>query len=167
MLFTPEVASLIGAIGLLSLAVSWHRRKKGEIRLAQYGWVLVGLTFFNDASKYLAHDDPVLTVFSVAALPMGVGMAFWEQRNTDLKTSRSLIWARGAVAYAGGPYLLIAHVPWLNVLAIWFVASQAALFLRFSGSGDVILGETTVNTINGEVAWSAWDGNRWFMGDFV
>ena len=167
MLFTPEVASLIGAIGLLSLAVSWHRRKKGEIRLAQFGWVLVGLTFFNDASKYLAHDDPVLTVFSVAALPMGVGMAFWEQRNTDLKTSRSLIWARGAVAYAGGPYLLIAHVPWLNVLAIWFVASQAALFLRFSGSGDVILGETTVNTVNGEVAWSAWDGNRWFMGDFV
>ena len=37
----------------------------------------------------------------------------------------------------------------------------------FSGNGDVVLGETTVNTIDGEVAWSAWDGNRWFMGDFV
>ena len=35
------------------------------------------------------------------------------------------------MAYAGGPYLLIAHVPWLNVLAIWFVASQVALFTEF------------------------------------
>ena len=59
MLFSAEVASLMGAIGLLSLAVSWHRRKKGGIRLAQFGWVLVGLTFFNDASKYLSHDDLV------------------------------------------------------------------------------------------------------------
>ena len=167
MLFSAEVASLIGAIGLISLAISWHRRKKGEIRLAQFGWVLVGLTFFNDASKYLSHGDAVLTVFTIATLPMAVGMAIWEQRVEEPKTARSLIWARGAVAYAGGPYLLIAHVPWLNVLAIWFVASQAALFLRFSGSGDVVLGETTVNTVNGEVAWSAWDGNRWFMGEFV
>ena len=167
MLFSSEVASLIGAIGLLALAVSWHRSRKGGIRLAQFGWVLVGLTFFNDASKYLGHDDPVLTVFCIAALPMGVGMAFWEQRVDDAKTLRSLIWARGAVAYAGGPYLLIAHVPWLNVLAIWFVASQAAFFLRFSGNGDVVLGETTVNTLDGEVAWSAWEGNRWFMGDFI
>ncbi len=167
MLFSAEVSSLIGAVGLISLAVSWHRRKKGEIRLAQFGWILVGLTFFNDAEKYLSHGDAVLTVFTIAALPMAVGMAIWEQRVDDPKTARSLIWARGAVAYAGGPYLLIAHVPWLNVLAIWFVASQAALFLRFSGSGDVVLGETTVNTVNGEVAWSAWDGNRWFMGEFV
>mgnify|MGYP003324467324 FL=1 len=167
MLFSAEVASLIGAIGLISLAVSWHRRKKGEIRLAQFGWVLVGLTFFNDAEKYLSHGDVVLTVFTIATLPMAVGMAMWEQRVNDPKTQRALIWSRGAVAYAGGPYLLIAHVPWLNVLAIWFVASQAALFLRFSGSGDVVLGETTVNTVNGEVAWSTWDGNRWFMGEFV
>jgi len=167
MLFSAEVASLIGAIGLISLAISWHRREKSEIRLAQFGWVLVGLTFFNDAGKYWSHGDAVLTIFTVAALPMAVGMAAWEQRVDDQKTARSLIWARGAVAYAGGPYLLIAHVPWLNVLAIWFVASQAALFLRFSGSGDVVLGETTVNTVNGEVAWSAWDGNRWFMGEFV
>lgn len=167
MLFSVEVASLIGAIGLLSLAVSWHRRNKGEIRLAQFGWILVGLYFFNDAEKYLSHGDAVLTVFTIATLPMAIGMAIWEQRVDDPKTHRALIWSRGAVAYAGGPYLLIAHVPWLNVLAIWFVASQAALFLRFSGSGDVVLGETTVNTINGEVAWSSWEGNRWFMGEFV
>jgi len=167
MLFSPEVGSLIGAVGMVSLAVSWHRRKSDGIRLAQFGWIMVGLTFFNDASKYLAHDDAVLTVFCTAALPMGIGMAMWEGRVDDSPTKNSLLWARGAVAYAGGPYLLVAHVPWLNVLAIWFVASQAAMFLRFSGSGDVVLGETTVNTVNGEVAWDAWEGNRWFMGEFV
>ena len=131
MLFSPEVGSLIGAVGMVSLAVSWHRRKSDGIRLAQFGWIMVGLTFFNDASKYLAHDDAVLTVFCTAALPMGIGMAMWEGRVDDSPTKNSLLWARGAVAYAGGPYLLVAHVPWLNVLAIWFVASQAAMNILY------------------------------------
>ena len=117
MLFSQEVGSLIGAVGMISLAVSWHQRKSDGVKLAQLGWVLVGLTFFNDASKYLAHDDPVLTVFCTAALPMGIGMAMWESRVQEESTRSSLIWARGAIAYAGGPYLLIAHVPWLNSLA--------------------------------------------------
>jgi archaeosortase A (PGF-CTERM-specific) len=98
------------------------------------------------------------------ALPMAVGMAVWEARADDDRTRSSLIWARGAVAYAGGPYLLIAHVPWLSVLAIWFVASQAAVFLRFSGGDDVMLGETWVNTAQGQVTWAEFEGSRWFMG---
>ena len=61
MLFNAEVGSLIGAVGMISLAISWHNRKNDGIRLAQFGWIMVGLTFFNDASKYLAHDDAVLT----------------------------------------------------------------------------------------------------------
>ena len=67
-------------------------------------------------------------------------------------------------SYAGGPYLLIAHVPWLSVLAIWFVASQAVFFLRFSGGDNIVMGETWVNTAEGQVAWSEFEGNRWFMG---
>ena len=74
MLFSQEVGSLIGAVGMISLAVSWHRRKSDSVKLAQFGWVLVGLTFFNDASKYLAHDDAVLTVFCTAALSDG----YWD-----------------------------------------------------------------------------------------
>ncbi len=167
MLFSAEMASLIGAIGLVSLAISWHRRNSNERRLAQFGWVLVGLMFFNDAAKYLEHHDPVLAVFCAAALPLSIGMAYWEQQNSNADTASALVWARGAVAYAGGPYLLIAYVPWLNVLAIWFVASQVAVFMRFTGTDDVVLGETYVSTSAGDVTWEAWEGNRWFLGDFV
>lgn len=164
MLVSKEVISIIGAVGLLALALSWHRRESSPLRLSQVGWVCVGLYFFNDATTYLEHDDLILTVFSVMALPMAVGMAVWEARAGDDRTRSSLIWARGAVAYAGGPYLLIAHVPWLSVLAIWFVASQAAVFLRFSGGDDVMLGETWVNTAQGQVTWAEFEGSRWFMG---
>jgi archaeosortase A (PGF-CTERM-specific) len=122
------------------------------------------LYFFNDASLYLAHDDLILTLFSVMTLPMAIGMAVWESRAEDERTKASLTWARGAVAYAGGPYLLIAHVPWLSVLAIWFVAAQAAVFLRFSGGDHVVMGETWVNTSQGQVTWEEFEGNRWFMG---
>lgn len=164
MLVSNEVISVVGAVGLIALALSWHRRNASPVRLAQIGWVCVGLYFFNDASLYLAHDDLILTLFSVMTLPMAVGMAVWEALAEDEKSKSSLTWARGAVAYAGGPYLLIAHVPYLSVLAIWFVASQAAFFLRFSGGNNIVLGETWVNTAEGQVAWSDFEGNRWFMG---
>jgi archaeosortase A (PGF-CTERM-specific) len=164
MLVSEEVISIIGAVGLIALALSWHRRNAAPLRMAQLGWICVGLYFFNDAWTYLANEDIILTLFSVMALPMAVGMAFWESRAEDDRTKSSLTWARGAVAYAGGPYLLIAHVPWLSVLAIWFVASQAVMFLRFSGGDDIVMGETWVNTAEGQVSWSEFDGNRWFMG---
>lgn len=164
MLVSNEVISVIGAFGLIALAISWHRRGSSPVRLSQIGWICVGLYFFNDASLYLAHDDLILTLFSVMTLPMAIGMALWESRADDERTKASLTWARGAVAYAGGPYLLIAHVPWLSVLAIWFVAAQAAVFLRFSGGDHVVMGETWVNTSQGQVTWEEFEGNRWFMG---
>ena len=96
------------------------------------------------------------------ALPLGIGMSIWEGRVEDGKTKDALIWSRGAMAYAGGPYLLIAHVRWLSVLAIWFVASQVALFYRMSGTGDIHLGETFVQTESGPIVWGEWGGKRWF-----
>ena len=75
MLVSNEVVSLVGAVGLIALALSWHKRNASPVRLAQIGWVCVGLYFFNDASLYLAHDDLILTLFSVMTLPMAVGMA--------------------------------------------------------------------------------------------
>ena len=104
---------------------------------------------------------------SLVALPMTVGLAYWESNTTDKRSRSALNWARGAMAYAGGPYLLISHVPWLNVLAIWFVASQVALFYRLSGTGDIELGETWVETTSGKVTWDEWDGNRWFSADTI
>ena len=40
----------------------------------------------------------------------------WERRATKSVEISALKWFRGAVFYAGFPYLLIAHVPILNVL---------------------------------------------------
>jgi len=94
-------------------------------------------------------------------------MAWWEGQETSEDTRKALNWARGAVAFAGGPYLLIAHMPWLNVLAIGVVASQSAWMLRFSGGQDIQLGETWVNTDAGVVTWDAWEGNRWFSAEMI
>ena len=157
-----SIIAIIGAIGLVLLALSWHFRKSNNPLLAQIGWILVSLYFFAGSWKYFSHQDYILTIMCMLALPLGIGMSIWEGRVEDGKTKDALIWSRGAMAYAGGPYLLIAHVPWLSVLAIWFVASQVALFYRMSGTGDIHLGETFVQTESGPVNWNEWGGNRWF-----
>ena len=157
-----SIIAIIGAIGLVLLALSWHFRKSNNPLLAQFGWILVSLYFFAGSWKYFSHQDYILTIMCMLALPLGIGMSIWEGRVEDGKTKDALIWSRGAMAYAGGPYLLIAHVPWLSVLAIWFVASQVALFYRMSGTGDIHLGETFVQTESGPVNWDEWGGNRWF-----
>ena len=125
-----SIVPLIGAVGLVSLALSWHLRQSSAVRIAQVGWLLVGVYFFAGAWDYQAKGDLLLTVMSIAALPLTIGLARWESNVADVKARKALDWSRGAMAYAGGPYLLIAHVPWLNVIAIWFVASQVALFYR-------------------------------------
>ena len=159
---TQSVVAIVGAIGLVLLAISWHFRKINTPKIAQFGWILVSLYFFSASWKYYSHQDYILTVMSMLALPLGFGIAIWEGKVETGKTKDALIWSRGAMAYAGGPYLLIAHVPWLSILAIWFVASQVALFYRISGTGDIHLGETWVQTETGRVNWDSWDGNRWF-----
>ena len=157
-----SIIAIIGAIGLVLLALSWHFRNSNNPLLAQIGWILVSLYFFAGSWKYFTHQDYILTTMCMLSLPLGIGMSIWEGRVEVGKTKDALIWSRGAMAYAGGPYLLIAHVPWLSVLAIWFVASQVALFYRISGTGDIHLGETFVQTESGPIEWGEWGGNRWF-----
>ena len=166
MFLSKEVATIAGALGMVFLAISWHRRhNEGVSRLAQSGWVLVGLYFFNDSLYYFELGDLVLTIMTALALPIAVALVIAEARSLTERDRASLNWARGCVAYAGGPYLLVAHIPWLSVLAIWFVASQVALFLSFTGTVDIELGKTWVNTDDGRYLWSEWDGNKWFMTD--
>jgi hypothetical protein len=57
MLVSDEVSSVIGAIGLIALALSWHKRAASPVRLSQVGWIGVGLYFFNDTFTYMEHDD--------------------------------------------------------------------------------------------------------------
>ena len=43
MFLSKEVATVAGALGMVLLAISWHkRRNEGVSRLAQFGWILVG-----------------------------------------------------------------------------------------------------------------------------
>ena len=166
MLIERETATLLGAIGMVLLAASWLRRKQGAVRPAQAGWVLVGFYFFTQAWTYLDHDDPILTVMAALTLPLSCWAAWWEQ-HAEGRRREAIVWARGTVAFAGGPYLLISYVPYLSVLAIWFVASQSALFLGFATGTDIQLGTTWVNDPAERVAWEDWTGNRWFATDFT
>ena len=166
MLIERETATLLGAIGMVLLAASWLRRKQGAVRPAQAGWVLVGFYFFTQAWTYLDHDDPILTVMAALTLPLSCWAAWWEHHAKG-RRREAIVWARGTVAFAGGPYLLISYVPYLSVLAIWFVASQSALFLGFATGTDIQLGTTWVNDPAERVAWEDWTGNRWFATDFT
>ena len=161
-----SVATILGAVGLIVLFVTWKSRTGKLEFLAPVGWILTGFYFFNDISFYIQHNDPVLTVMSAITLPAAIGIAMWERNVSKEKYKSALLWFRGTVAVAGLPYLLIAHVPMLNVLAIWFVAWQSAALLSFAGGADVTLGETYANPANGvSENWETWDGNKWFLTD--
>ena len=158
-----SLATLLGALGMLILGVTWHSRSAFMERFAPVGWILIGFFFFNDTSTYLDKSDLVLTIMSAACLPAAIGISIWEKRCRRKEESEALHWFRGAVFYAGFPYMLIAHVPWLNVLAIWFIAWQSGLLLSFAGLEGITIGETWVNTTNGSVPWAEWTGNKWFI----
>ena len=163
-LVDKSIATILGSIGMLILFVTWKKRSSRFEIIAPLGWVLTGLYFFNDISFYIEHEDPVLTLMSAATLPGAVAIAFWERNVVEKKYADALRWFRGTVAVAGLPYLLIAHVPMLNILAIWFVAWQSAALLSFAGGAEVTLGDTYANPANSsKVNWEDWDGNKWFL----
>lgn len=165
MLLDPDTVTALGAAGMVLLGGSWLARRQPVTAAAQVGWILVGFYFFNQAWIYNDHDDIILTVLCAATLPLSAGMAWWET-NAEPHQRSAVTWARGTVAFAGGPYLLISYVPYLSIMAIWFVASQSAWFLGFTTGTDIQLGTTWVNDSRGRVAWDDWDGNRWFATDF-
>ena len=166
LLVDRSIATILGAVGMFILFVTWKMRSGRFENWAPIGWVFTGFYFFNETGVYYGHEDAVLTIMSAATLPGAVAIAFWERRAELEKQANALRWFRGTVAIAGLPYILIAHVPMLNVLAIWFVAWQSALLLSFAGGADVTLGDTYANPANGQsVEWSSWEGNRWFLTD--
>ena len=159
-----SIATILGAIGMLILFFTWKSRSGKLESVAPVGWIFTGFYFFNDIGFYISHNDPILTVMSAATLPGALAIALWEKRATEARYVSALKWFRGTVAVAGLPYLLIAHVPILNVLAIWFVAWQSAALLSFAGGAKVTLGDTYANPSNGpSVNWDSWDGNKWFL----
>ncbi|MCS5537749.1 MAG: archaeosortase A [Candidatus Poseidoniaceae archaeon] len=165
MMVSPIVSTLLAGGGLLCLGWGFHSRSDSRGLVAAAGWVLMGAHFTSTIESYIAIWDTVLIIMTGAALPVGIALARWEMNGySSGEDEDALVWFRGMVLWAGLPYMLIDRVPWLNVLAIWFVAWQTILFMRWSGGGDIQLGETTVSLADGsEVAWADWEGNRWFM----
>lgn len=165
MIFPEEWATLVGATGLLLLGISWGMKKRTFSKhLAACGWVLTGLFFFDDAQYYIEYNDPVLTTMTSLALPISIGFAYWEFKAEDDKIS-TLVWFRGAMAFAGIPYLAVAHIPYISVAGIEFVASHTAWMLTFSGIDAVTLGDTVINTPTGPVLWENYEGNKWFWAN--
>ncbi|MDP6640566.1 MAG: archaeosortase A [Candidatus Poseidoniaceae archaeon] len=160
----PEPHSALIFLGLLFLGIGFHGRKLAiSSRSSALGWILFCAFFFLTTPYYVEISDPVLVVMCAASLPIGIALAIWEVKSSGA-TPDHLSWLRGAVFWAGLPYMLVDKVPWMNVLAIWFVAWQTSLYLRWTGSGDIHLGETYVH-MEGQapVRWQDWGGNRWFM----
>ena len=157
-------ATVLGALGMLVLLIAWRFRNAKLEKVVPLAWLFTGFYFFNETPFYLDKADWVLTIMSSGALPGALAIAYWERSVKDERDSKALHWFRGAIAAAGLPYLMIAYIPWLNVLAIWFVAWQSAALLKFAGGQDVTLGETVVKTSDGtEIPWESWEGNRWFL----
>jgi len=158
-----SLALAIITTGLICLGISWFSRRNGGERFAAWGWIFTGFYFFLDSDRYIGEGDPLLLVFSAAALPAGFALAVWEMKANE--DNKELQWFRGAVFWSATPYLLFVMVPWLNAMAIWFVAWQSMLFLQWSGGGDISIGETYVNTSEGRHVFSDWVGSNWLMLD--
>ena len=100
MFLSKEVATMAGALGMVLLAISWHkRRNEGVSRVAQVGWILVGFYFFNDSRYYFEINDLVLTIMTALALPIAVALVIAEARSLTARDRAALNWARGCVAY--------------------------------------------------------------------
>ncbi len=134
------------------LALAFHSKKASSSWAAVPGWILLGSYFFLNTPHYVELADPVLIIMSAATLPMAIAISIWEARlikNGEI--SESLNWFRGACFWAGMPYLMVAKIPWLNVLAIWFVAGQTVLFHALDWSRRHTTWRTYVN-IEGKVS---------------
>jgi archaeosortase A (PGF-CTERM-specific) len=164
MISFPEPHSILIFAGLLFLGVGFHGRKLSlSAPASAIGWVLFCSYFFLTTPYYIEINDPVLVLMAAGSLPVGIVLAYWEI-NSRGNIPASLVWLRGAVFWSGLPYMLVDKVPWLNVLAIWFVAWQTTLYLRWTGAGDIHLGDTYVH-LEGQapMKWEEWNGNKWFM----
>ena len=139
MISLPEPHSALIFLGLACLGMGFHKKDMQNVSyISATGWILFCLYFFLTSQYYLEINDPILVVMTAGCLPLGIVLATWEIKS-EHDCPEALIWLRGAMFWAGFPYMLVDKVPWLNILAIWFVAWQTALYLRWTGAGDIYL----------------------------
>ena len=159
-----ELKFLFGVIGVILLGYSHFRASSRNSILAILGWPMIGLHFYMDVPYYIEIQDPVLILMTASGLPLTIAVAVWDGRNISRGIEdEALIWARGAIALSTGPYLIMAHVPIFNVIAVWITAWSANTFLAFSGHDGYIIGAMLVDTGTTDVLWSEWEGNNWIL----
>ena len=64
LLVDRSVATILGAIGMFILFVTWRMRSERLEFIAPIGWILTGFYFFNETGFYYYHEDVVLTLMS-------------------------------------------------------------------------------------------------------
>ena len=159
-----ELKLLFGILGVILLAFGYFRASSNGSILAIIGWPMIGLHFYMDVPYYVEIQDPVLILMTAAGLPLTIAVSAWDGRNISQGIEdEALIWARGAIALSTGPYLIMAHVPIFNVIAVWITAWSANTFLAFSGHDGYVIGAMLVDTGTTDVLWSEWQGNRWIL----
>ena len=165
---------IIGLCGMIFLGFAFNSKLIISKYSAPIGWLLVGAYFGLSCPYYIEIKDPVLVLMTGFAPIAGIGLAYYEIKKTfnlgnlvELTgVPEHLIWLRGMIFLAGTPYLLVAQIPYLNRLAILFVAWQVVFFMRWTGSGDITLGEFVINTSEvpgNQVLWDDWTGNKWWL----
>ena len=168
------IRPIIGLLGMISLGIAFASNNKISKISAPLGWALVGLYFGLSCPYYIKIKDPTLILMTGSAPFIGLYLAIYEIKKSvkpikegpSEKIPEHLNWLRGMIFVAGTPYLLVSQIPYLNKIAIIFVAWQVVIFMKWTGSGDVQLGEFIVNTNElpgNEVTWEAWEGNKWWL----
>ena len=159
-----ELKLLFGVLGVILLGYGHFRASSKNSTFAILGWPMIGLHFYMDVPYYVEIQDPVLILMTAAGLPLTIAVAIWDGRNISQGIEdEALIWARGAIALSTGPYLIMAHVPIFNVIAVWITAWSANAFLAFSGHDGYVIGAMLVDTGTTDVLWSEWEGNNWIL----
>jgi archaeosortase A (PGF-CTERM-specific) len=163
---TTAIRPIIGLIGMICLGLAFSSKMNISKFSAPLGWILVGLYFGLSVPYYVKIADPTLIVMTGFAPFAGLYLAGYEIKKGSSEIPEHMKWLRGMIFFSGTPYLLVAQIPHLNRIAIIFVAFQVILFMRWTGSGDVKLGDFIVNTSElpgNEVVWESWTGNKWWL----
>ena len=157
---------LIGSLGLLMMAFSFHRHSEGYSKvLAIISWPFIGLFFYLYSGYFVEISDPVLIFMTAGALPAGLLISYWEWVS-DGSENETIVWLRGFVVWSMIPYYVVFGVPHLNMAFVQFTAVSAELMLEFAGFSGYEIGSMMIER-HGEVAIpvSDWDGNRFVLSE--
>tara|TARA_B100001750_G_scaffold196007_1_gene167994 strand:+ start:1339 stop:2265 length:927 start_codon:yes stop_codon:yes gene_type:complete len=158
-----EIRVLFALFGLSFLGISFHFKISNSAKISAIGWLSISLYFFLDTPHYIELADPVLILFSAAALPFGILVGYWSiKTDREGKDEPAITWLQGCVFWSALPYLAVSWIPYLSVAIVWITAVQAVFILRMTGIADLNIGPTQVEYSDGTTSlFSEFTGNPW------